>query len=224
MKGTRLLLVCCFSAVASAQNGKKESGGIEIGNNQRKNRFLDGFLTGKSQESSEPFGGRQRFGSDFELNQGFSGSFGFQELTPGFSSSLEEITPGFSGDFGTTNPNFGGDFGSINSGLGTGGFGGIRPNIGGAFGLDASGTCRYWCRTPQGQNYCCEGNDKPASVIFVKPGLCPPVRPNCPPVRSLVPPHSCANDGRCSGVDKCCFDTCLQKSVCKPPVGSTGII
>merc|ERR1712198_758627 len=53
------------------------------------------------------------------------------------------------------------------------GFGG-----GGGFG-DAG--CRYWCRTPEGQAYCCEGNQQPPSpVVGVKPGQCPPVRLQCP--------------------------------------------
>ena len=83
-----------------------------------------------------------------------------------------------------------------------------------------SSGCRYWCRTPQGQAYCCEGENEPQSAVgIVKPGRCPPVRPVCPPTRSYGPPQTCSNDGSCGGFDKCCFDTCLQEHVCKAPLG-----
>ncbi|KAK7087036.1 hypothetical protein SK128_016989 [Halocaridina rubra] len=113
----------------------------------------------------------------------------------------------------------GGLLGGLNNGLG----GGVAPGFGGgAPGFGASQTCRYWCRTPQGQAYCCEDNNQPQGPVGVKPGFCPPVRPVCPPVRSFAPPLTCSNDYVCAGVDKCCFDTCLQEHVCKPPVGSGG--
>ncbi|XP_066986785.1 uncharacterized protein [Macrobrachium rosenbergii] len=99
--------------------------------------------------------------------------------------------------------------------------GGINPGFGGGFG-GVSNTCRRWCRTPEGQAYCCETNDEPDTIPFVKPGVCPPVRPQCPPVRSFAPPQPCSNDSKCGGVDKCCFDRCLEEHVCKPPVGSSG--
>ncbi|XP_064115798.1 elastin-like [Macrobrachium nipponense] len=80
--------------------------------------------------------------------------------------------------------------------------------------------CRYWCRTPQGQAYCCENVLQPQSLVgVVKPGQCPPARPVCPPVRNFQPPATCSNDGACGGVDKCCYDTCLEEHVCKPPFG-----
>merc|ERR1711970_341283 len=80
------------------------------------------------------------------------------------------------------------------------GFGGGNPGIGGP----VTGGCRYWCRTPQGQAYCCENSNQAAS---------------CPPTRNFFgPPQTCSNDSRCLGVDKCCFDTCLQEHVCKPPL------
>merc|ERR1711887_25015 len=127
------------------------------------------------------------------------------------------VQPGFIGG----NPGFGG----INPGLAGGnpGFGGINPGLGGTppgFGGPVTGGCRYWCRTPQGQTYCCENANQAATVPFLKPGRCPPVRPSCPPTRNFFgPPQTCSNDGRCPGVDKCCFDTCLQEHVCKPPLG-----
>merc|ERR1712183_1027397 len=102
---------------------------------------------------------------------------------------------------------------------------GIIPGGGGAgtYPGGSSGSCRYWCRTPQGQAYCCEGGNQPAAPVGVKPGRCPPVRPNCPPVRNFGgPPQTCSNDYRCHGNNKCCFDTCLQEHVCKPPTGGFG--
>ncbi|KAK7069150.1 hypothetical protein SK128_007990 [Halocaridina rubra] len=93
----------------------------------------------------------------------------------------------------------------------------IVPGGGGYGGSSAS--CRYWCRTPEGQAYCCEGNNEPvAAYPSVKPGRCPPVRPQCPPVRGILPPISCSNDSKCPGAEKCCFDRCLEQHVCKYPV------
>ncbi|XP_068230678.1 ATP-dependent RNA helicase glh-2-like [Palaemon carinicauda] len=134
--------------------------------------------------------------------------------------------------FGGLNQAFGGGidqgFGGVSQGFGGhgggigGGFGGINPGLGGGFGGSVSQTCRRWCRTPEGQAYCCESNNEPETLPFVKPGQCPPVRPQCPPVRSFAPPQTCSNDSKCGGVDKCCFDRCLEEHVCKPPVGSGG--
>merc|ERR1711872_759545 len=53
--------------------------------------------------------------------------------------------------------NLGGGLGHRGIG-GVGGIGGIG-GIGGAVG--GSSTCRYWCKNPQGQAYCCEGNNQP---------------------------------------------------------------
>merc|ERR1719228_502502 len=80
-------------------------------------------------------------------------------------------------------------------------------------------TCRYWCRNPQGQAYCCENvAQAPAPVVGTKQGRCPPVRPSCPPTRFFGgPPRTCAHDGSYPGLDKCCHDTCLGEAVCKPP-------
>ncbi|XP_064099735.1 small cysteine and glycine repeat-containing protein 2-like [Macrobrachium nipponense] len=127
------------------------------------------------------------------LNNALGGAFG-----GGFN-------PGFGGG---VNPGFGGGFG--HGGFGGGGFGGV------------SQTCRRWCRTPEGQAYCCESNNEPDTLPFVKPGICPPVRPQCPPVRNFAPPQTCSNDSKCGGIDKCCYDRCLEEHVCKPPVGSGG--
>ncbi|XP_076050758.1 uncharacterized protein LOC143031148 [Oratosquilla oratoria] len=82
----------------------------------------------------------------------------------------------------------------------------------------SSASCRYWCKTPEGQAYCCEGENQPPGPLAVKPGVCPPVRPVCPPVRTFSgPPVTCSNDGSCGGADKCCFDRCLGEHVCKAP-------
>ena len=109
--------------------------------------------------------------------------------------------------------------GLVGGGLGAGLGVGHGSGLGGALGKPSSG-CRYWCRTPQGQAYCCEDDNEPQSAVgVVKPGRCPPVRPVCPPTRSFGPPQTCSNDGACGGFDKCCFDTCLQEHVCKAPLG-----
>ncbi|CAL4198188.1 unnamed protein product [Meganyctiphanes norvegica] len=105
--------------------------------------------------------------------------------------------------------------------------GSFGSNLGGGFGGgsshgSSSGSCRYWCRTPQGQAYCCEGGNQPVSRPTVKPGQCPPVRPQCPPTRGFRPPSQCSNDSRCPGSEKCCFDTCLQHHTCKPPTSYYG--
>ncbi|XP_045136931.1 acanthoscurrin-2-like [Portunus trituberculatus] len=121
-------------------------------------------------------------------------------------------------------------FGGHGLGHGPGGhgFGGHGLGHGHGHGLGGIGfpspvappsTCRYWCKTPKGQAYCCEdSNQAPSFAGVVKPGVCPAVRPVCPNTRSFQPPATCSNDGGCGGYDKCCFDTCLQEHVCKPPI------
>ncbi|XP_071552779.1 uncharacterized protein [Panulirus ornatus] len=85
-------------------------------------------------------------------------------------------------------------------------------------GSGSSGGCRYWCKTPRGQSYCCEDGNEFPSYPSVKPGSCPPVRPQCPAVRSgFRPPVQCSHDSKCPGREKCCFDTCLNYHTCKPP-------
>ena len=111
------------------------------------------------------------------------------------------------GSFGNR-PTFGSGLGGIHQQQ-HGGYNNGRPSSG----------CRYWCRTPQGQAYCCENNNQRPTGVGLKPGQCPPVRPACPPTRSFGPPQTCSNDYSCGGNDKCCFDTCLQEHVCKAPIG-----
>nr|XP_027235862.1 uncharacterized protein LOC113827160 [Penaeus vannamei] len=115
--------------------------------------------------------------------------------------------------------------GGLIAGIGVGHGGGVVGGVGvvGGHGDVAGGSksCRYWCKTPQNQAYCCEDGHDPVSQPFVKPGSCPPVRPQCPPVRSgFRPPNQCSNDSRCPGHEKCCYDTCLEHHTCKAP-GST---
>ncbi|XP_071552780.1 uncharacterized protein [Panulirus ornatus] len=124
-----------------------------------------------------------------------------------------------------------GALGSIGAGLGINlGLGlGHGNGHGGGLGHDhdydygsgsSSGSCRYWCRTPTRQYYCCEGGDEPSSHPTVKPGRCPPVRPQCPRVGvSFRPPTTCSHDSKCPGSEKCCYDTCLGHHTCKPPTG-----
>merc|ERR1712198_64433 len=107
-----------------------------------------------------------------------------------------------------------GGFGNLGLGAGLG----VGHGVGGRLGAGgSSGSCRYWCKTPQGQAYCCEGANEPIALPSVKPGRCPPVRPQCPPVRNFRPPTTCSNDSKCRGAEKCCYDTCLQEHTCKLP-------
>lgn len=52
---------------------------------------------------------------------------------------------------------------------------------------------------------------------FGRPGCCPAVRPECPTTR-VGPPETCSHDHACTRnpTDKCCFDRCLGRHVCKP--------
>ena len=114
--------------------------------------------------------------------------------------------------------------GGYNGGLQQGGFSQFNdiaplppPIPGGGYG-GVSDTCRYWCKTNVGKYYCCEGGLQPEGLVGTKPGECVPARPSCPRFRA---PQICSNDGACAGIDKCCFDTCLQEHVCKPPKRGT---
>ncbi|XP_043240188.1 whey acidic protein-like [Amphibalanus amphitrite] len=83
--------------------------------------------------------------------------------------------------------------------------------------------CTYFCRTSDGRFFCCHSGDQGAHRPVVHPGRCPPVRPQCPPSRQR--PRTCAHDGDCPRSSKCCYDTCLEWTVCKPALGfSEGII
>ncbi|XP_064090583.1 acanthoscurrin-1-like [Macrobrachium nipponense] len=117
----------------------------------------------------------------------------------------------------------GGDVGSggifPGGGVGPGGIlpgGGVGPGGIHPGGVNPPATCRYWCRTPEGQAYCCESNQELEGPVGVKIGNCPRVRPQCPPVRFGGAPTTCSNDFKCAGADKCCYDVCLEEHVCKP--------
>jgi len=143
-------------------------------------------------------------------------------VTGGLVGGVNTGFGGVNSVVGNVNPGFGGvntGFGGVNPG-----FGGVNSAVGGGYGSSgsSSGSCRYWCRTPQGQAYCCEGGNEVASLPTVKPGQCPPVRPQCPPTRNFRPPQQCSNDSRCPGAEKCCFDTCLQHHTCKPTISIYG--
>ncbi|XP_063602394.1 chaperone protein DnaJ-like [Penaeus indicus] len=112
---------------------------------------------------------------------------------------------------------FGGGFnggGIHGSGIHGGGIHGGSAIIGGGI-ANGPSQCRYWCKTPEGQAYCCETVHEPETPVGTKPLTCPQVRPTCP--RFHGPPTTCSNDYKCAGLDKCCFDRCLGEHVCKPP-------
>jgi len=161
------------------------------------------------------------------------GAYGGQQIggTAGLgslASAFGSLTGGLNGVGGVGNGLgvVGGGFNGVGGGLGVGGGHGVGGGygVGGGFGGAASsGSCRYWCRTPQGQSYCCESGQDLPSLPSVKPGQCPPVRPQCPPTRAgFRPPTQCSNDSRCPGAEKCCFDTCLQHHTCKLPTSYYG--
>ncbi|XP_063602508.1 uncharacterized protein LOC134778585 [Penaeus indicus] len=104
--------------------------------------------------------------------------------------------------------------GGIHGGGIHGGIHGGSAIIGGGISNGPS-ECRYWCKTPEGQAYCCETVHEPETPVGTKPLDCPQVRPTCP--RFNGPPTTCSNDYKCAGLDKCCFDRCLGEHVCKPP-------
>merc|ERR1711915_117210 len=100
---------------------------------------------------------------------------------------------------------------------GQGGFGGGRPQ---------TANCRYWCKTPEGKNYCCENNAQqplnPLTALVTKPGFCPTPRAECPLRSHFGGPQTCSGDGSCFGSDRCCFDRCLGEHVCKQPLPYQG--
>merc|ERR1711970_488101 len=200
VKMIRLILVCLsLTAAASAQSTATEK--PAEGSNPNTRIFGLGNLIGGALGA---LGGGHHQGGH-HVNPGFQGGFGGGFGNQGFN-------PGFQGVGGFPGVGIGG---GINTGFpGVGGVGG--GVIGGGGG---SASCRRWCRTPQGQAYCCEGANEPISAAVTKQGQCPPVRPSCPPTRFGQPPRQCSSDGGCVGLDKCCFDTCLQHHTCKPPIG-----
>merc|ERR1711970_311347 len=211
-KMIRLLLVClALVAAASADSTTAKPAAGNAGNTRT---FGLGNLVGGA--LSALGGGGHHHGH----NQGFN---------PGFNQGHHGVNPGFQGGYQGGVGGFPGVGGGFQGGVGVGGFPGVgvgggaivNPGIGGGHigGGGGSASCRRWCRTPQGQAYCCEGANEPISAAVTKQGQCPPVRPSCPPTRFGQPPRTCSSDGGCAGYDKCCFDTCLQHHTCKPPIG-----
>jgi len=89
-------------------------------------------------------------------------------------------------------------------------------------GVPAPSNCRYWCKTPEGQAYCCEGNNQPLINDEFRPGFCPPVRKECPTRIFAGPPQTCSKHGDCSLTNRCCFDRCLEEHVCKESLPTQG--
>jgi len=98
----------------------------------------------------------------------------------------------------------------------------IPPNtqvnvlVPGALGPTAVGVANQQCT-----NYCNRGGNYVCCDILgiqANLGQCPTPRPSCPPTRLFGQgPRDCRLDVDCGQWEKCCYDTCLQKKVCKPP-------
>jgi len=160
------------------------------------------------------------FGQGGFPGQQFPGQqFPGQQVFPGQQFPGQQVFPGqqFPGQFPqpiipTGNIPIGGAI--VNPGLSDN-----RPVVQGV-----SNSCRRWCRKEtqgQIQSFCCEFANEAQQTAATKGGLCPPKRPSCPPIRNFSnAPQSCSSDGGCPGIDKCCNDECLQRTVCKPPQGT----
>ncbi|KAK7078796.1 hypothetical protein SK128_013928 [Halocaridina rubra] len=150
----------------------------------------------------------------------------------GAPTSGKIVNQGLSGSLGSASglgagSGIGGAFGVVASGTG-GGFGGVTA-VSGNNRFTGRG-CRYFCKGPHGRYVCCEipGQSLGQTPInvhsvgfgffgVIKPGYCPPIRPVCPGLKQF--PVPCTSDVQCAGLDKCCFDTCLEHHTCKPPIG-----
>ena len=76
--------------------------------------------------------------------------------------------------------------------------------------------CRFWCKSPENEIYCCEKVEKPQANSG-KPGKCPSIRYNCTRLNKLtIKPFLCSSDMVCHGKEKCCYDRCLKHHICKP--------
>ncbi|CAL4112057.1 unnamed protein product [Meganyctiphanes norvegica] len=89
--------------------------------------------------------------------------------------------------------------------------------------------CQYWCVTPENKFYCCD--DDTNSKLVENSGVCPVIRRACPVTNVNLAWHlpreddqhvplpdifkNCAQDGACDPWEKCCYDSCLKKHVCK---------
>merc|ERR1712002_546019 len=208
--------IACLVAVAAAQADDKkpaektaadkkpeEKKAAADGDNVNTRGLLGGLggLLGGRPHHGRPHHNRPVHGG------GFGGGFGHGGR-PG----------GFGGQGGFGHGGFGGQGGFGHGGRpgGFGGHGGFGGNQGGP------ATCRRWCKTPEGQDYCCEHNTDPikhpVTALVTKPGYCPQVRAECV-IRGQFGPQTCSSDGGCHGNDRCCYDRCLQRHVCKQPLG-----
>ncbi|XP_071552283.1 uncharacterized protein [Panulirus ornatus] len=106
---------------------------------------------------------------------------------------------------------------------------GVRPDVGSVVKVDegsrdpvaggdiaevAEEGCRYYCRAPNDEIYCCESDMDPITRPTVKGGVCPASEGSCSYLTFVIP---CSNDARCPDEDKCCFDSCQERHVCVPP-------
>merc|ERR1712142_1190713 len=206
-KMVRFLLGCLvLVAAVAAQDDKKADANPNTRIFGGLGNLVGGLLGGNRPQGGHHHGGGFNHGGGFDqggFGQGGFGQGGFGQ--GGFQGGFQGGVGGFPGVGGGSQGGVGGFPGGIGGGV-----------VGGGGG---SASCRRWCRTPQGQAYCCEGANEPISAAVTKQGQCPPVRPSCPPTRFGQPPRTCSSDGGCAGLDKCCFDTCLQHHTCKPPIG-----
>ncbi|KAK7078797.1 hypothetical protein SK128_013929 [Halocaridina rubra] len=188
-----LFAILLAAALAHADDSDSDGGGATVIQGRTGSSSGDARNTAATPGNT---GGQGNVGGNTRL---FGGG-GLNSLF-GLGSSL---LGGFLGAIGNPNfnPGFGGGF---QQGFGgQSGFGG-RPAFGGGFGNPGFGGGF--------------GNPGFGGGFGGKQGQCPPVRPQCPPVRNFAPPQTCFNDFQCSGIDKCCFDRCLEETICKPPIG-----
>merc|ERR1712179_491357 len=165
-KMIRLLLVCSALAAAASSPTEKPA----TGSNPNTRIFGLGNLVGGALTALTGGGHGHHQGG---FNQGHHGH---GVVNPGFNQGFNQgglaYQGGFPGGVGVGG-GFPGHGGGVIGGGVIGGGGGV---IGGGGG---SASCRRWCRTPQGQAYCCEGANEPISAAVTKQGQCPPVRPSC---------------------------------------------
>lgn len=68
-----------------------------------------------------------------------------------------------------------------------------------------------------GWNYFGSHLRKPEESIHRQIKHCPPLRAGCPRNFDLsLSPEFCDNDYYCGVAEKCCYDVCIERKVCKP--------
>ncbi|KAF2362930.1 WAP-type 'four-disulfide core' domain [Trinorchestia longiramus] len=207
-------------AVGATRAGPQTPGG------EQQTRFGPGLLgavvnAGASLITALGGGQHYRGGGRFQGHQGGfgqQGSFGHQGQFGGLGG--RPVRPGGFGNFGGRPNGFlsggrpfapGGFQGNINGGVRPGGFqqGGFQQGGFQQGGFQQGGFQGGFIGRPN-------GNFGRGGFGGQKGGSCPPVRATCP-TRSNIGPTTCINDFNCVGADKCCPDTCLKSTVCKPP-------